>query len=349
MVAKNTRKLLAAVCLLLFVATGVQSPVGGREISSTAGFVELDDTVAEGAIQTDRSKARSLHVLSLNLNRLFDDIDDGNDEKILSSRQFHQRLQITASSLAERYKLPDVIALQEAENLNVLQQLAQEIRRHYSVSYRPVLIEGHDVSGIDVGYLVRSDLEIREFATLFAEKRLSFDDLPLFSRPPLYLEICRQQSCFALLNLHLRSMRGLNSDQRGDRVARKRRQQAETIAAWSDRWQKSAQRRSLLILGDFNALTPSDRHIDVTGTIRGNPDNRAARLPAKDLVDPDLVDLTLRIPASRRYSFVYRGRRQQLDYMFVNRDFDAGLQSIAFARIDRNLSDHAGLYARFVW
>ena len=305
--------------------------------------------VAAGPIEIDRSAARSLHVLSLNLNRLFDDVDDGNDEKVLSSKRFRQRLQITATAFADRFGLPDVIALQEVENQNVLQQLAAKIEHRYRVSYRAVLIEGQDVSGIDVGYLLRSDLEIRHSAALFSEMHLALDDTPLFSRPPLYLEFCRRQACFAFVNLHLRSMRGINSQNKGDRVARKRRLQAETIAAWTDRRQRSAISRSLLILGDFNALTPSDKHVDVTGILRGDPDNRSARLVARDLIEPDLLDLTHRIPKNRRYSFVYRGRKQQLDYIFVNRNFEARLESIAFARIDRDLSDHAGLYAYFTW
>ncbi len=88
------------------------------------------------------------------------------------------------------------------------------------------------------------------------------------------------------------------------------------------------------------------RNADDLATI---PDNRATRLPGKDLFDPDLIDLTLSIPAGRRYSFVFRGRNQQLDYMLVNHHFDAKLDAIAFASIERDLSDHAGLYAMFSW
>lgn len=349
MVAKDPRKPLGACLISLFIAIGSQAPVRGSDKPAPDAFIELDAVVAAGPVEIDRSAARSLHVLSLNLNRLFDDIDNGNDENVLSSRRFQQRLQITATAFSERFGMPDVIALQEVENQNVLQQLAAEARRRHGVSYRTVLIEGQDVSGIDVGYLVRSDLEIRHSAALFAEARLGFDDTALFSRPPLYLEICRRQACFALVNLHLRSMRGINSKNKGDRVARKRRQQAETIAAWTDRRQRSANVRSLLILGDFNALTPTDKHIDVAGTLRGAPDNRSTRLAARDLIEPDLVDLTYRIPKNQRYSFVYRGRRQQLDYIYASQHFEARLESIAFARIDRSLSDHAGLYARFAW
>ena len=101
-----------------------------------------------------------------------------------------------------------------------------------------------------------------------------------------------------------------------------------------------------MLLGDFNALTSTDKHVDVAGIIRGNPDNRSTRLKGRDLIELDLVDLTELIPSTERYSFIYRHRKQQLDYMFVNQSFAAEVKSIAFSRIDYHFSDHAGL---FVW
>ena len=62
----------------------------------------------------------------------------------------------------------------------------------------------------------------------------------------------------------------------------------------------------LLLLGDFNALTPADEHVDVAGILRGVPDNSRARLMARDVIDPDLIDLTRRIPARQRYSYIFR-------------------------------------------
>jgi predicted extracellular nuclease len=174
-------------------------------------------------------------------------------------------------------------------------------------------------------------------------------DQPLFTRPPLYLEACYIENCISLLNVHLRSMRGIDSRKKGERVRRKRLQQAETIAAWSNRFQQSRQGESLLLLGDFNALTPGDKHVDVAGIIRGNPDNSAVRLPARDLIEPDLVDLTELIPAPKRYSFIFRQKKQQLDYMFVNQSFGAEVETIAFSRIDYHFSDHGGLLAWFKW
>jgi len=152
-----------------------------------------------------------------------------------------------------------------------------------------------------------------------------------------------------LVNLHLRSMRGIDDARRGKRVVRKRLRQAETIALWTNRYQLENSDSLLMILGDFNALTPADKHVDVAGIIRGNPDNRRSQLTSGDLLNPDLVDLTRRIPAQRRYSYIFRQKKQQLDYMFANQALADTVETVAFATIDYSFSDHAGLLVRHRW
>ena len=347
MVKKSSPGSLGIALSLVLAAFTTQPNAESNQKSIPDAQIQHDAVTTETLFQVKRIKTNSVSVLTLNLNRLFDDIDNGNKEIVLTPKRFQKRLHITATAFAEQFHLPDILALQEVENLNVLEQIASIIQQRHHVSYQAVLVEGQDVSGIDVGYLLRDDLIIQHTEALFARERSNHYGAALFSRPPLYIEVCRRQNCFALLNLHLRSMRGINSRTKGDRVARKRRQQAETIAAWTNQWQQLSRVRSLLILGDFNALTPSDKHVDIAGTLLGDPDSDSTRLPARDLLDPDLIDLTRHIPKDRRYSFIYRGQRQQLDYMFVNQSFEFGLESIEYARIDRSLSDHAALYASF--
>jgi hypothetical protein len=293
--------------------------------------------------------AESLRILSQNMNRLFDDIDDGNNEKILSRGRFQQRVESAAGKFGDNFRLPHIIALQEVENLNVLRQIATEIRLRYSADYRLALLPGQDISGINLAFLVRQDLEIKKLEQLFRNTTFNLTGRPLFSRPPLYLEACMIEKCISLLNVHLRSMRGIESNHDGKRVTGKRLRQAESIATWSNQFQRSRAGASLLLLGDFNALTPTDKHVDVAGIIRGNPDNTTASLPGRDLVNPDLVDITQLITPAKRYSFIFRRKRQQLDYMFINQSFDADVKAIEFSRIDYHFSDHAGLLARFEW
>ena len=293
--------------------------------------------------------AESFSVLSQNMNRLFDDVDNGNREAIVSSAEFHRRIARAVRKFAEEYALPQVIALQEVENLNVLRQISSGIHQQYAIDYQPILIPGRDPSSINLAYLVRSDLSIRKTRQLFHNQWLPGDAGPLFSRPPLQLDACIRTRCLALVNLHLRSMRGINSADKGAGVARKRLRQVQTVARWVNQFQQANPDARLMLLGDFNALTPADRHVDVAGIILGNPDNSRARLASPDLVDPDLIDLTRQIPASRRYSYIFRQKKQQLDYLFGSEALATAVDRIRFGAIDYAFSDHAGLLAIFQW
>lgn len=301
------------------------------------------------ALTAQPAPADTLRILSQNMNRLFDDVDDGNDAAPVPAPVYRERVARAAEKFAADSSLPHLIALQEIENPRVLRHLADALYRRHALSYRPVMAAQPDGSPLRLGYLVHPRLTVTKTAQLFAERRLANDSGPLFSRPPLQLEACLAGRCVTVLNLHLRSMRGIDSAQHGDWVASKRHQQARAVATWIDAQQRADPAISLMVLGDFNALTPSDRHVDVAGIIRGDPDNAATRLDARDLVERDLVDLTRRIPPRRRYSYIYRRHRQQLDYLFASQALAPRLRDIRYHAIDFTFSDHAALSAGFRW
>jgi endonuclease/exonuclease/phosphatase family metal-dependent hydrolase len=283
------------------------------------------------------------------MNRFFDNVDDGKKEKVLSKAKFVRKVEIASSKIISQFDLPDILALQEIENRNVLSNIARLINARSGVRYQVVLLEGNDVSTINVAYLIRQKIKIKSVSQLFKTERLRFDQSILFSRPPLYLEACINADCLSLLNLHLRSMRGIRSNKKGKRVRLKRLEQASIIARWIENFQQSRPTSSLLVLGDFNGLTPSDPYVDIVGTILGRPDNLNTEHKATDWISKDLVDLTRTIPAPQRYSYIYRKKKQILDYMLINSNFAVKLQSIAFGQIDYDFSDHAALVADFNW
>ena len=291
----------------------------------------------------------SVRIVSQNLNRFFDNIDDGKNEKVYSNAKFYRKVETAATVIITQFALPDILALQEVENRNVLSKITRAVHARSGVRYQIVLLEGNDFSAINVAYLVKQKFQIRSVNQLFKRQQLEFDQSLLFSRPPLYLEVCNRSSCLSLLNLHLRSMRGIRSSSKGKRVRLKRLEQASIIARWIDEFQQLRPESSLLVLGDFNGLTPSDSYVDVVGTIRGKPDNSNNEKQAVDWIKNDLIDLTKNIPLSNRYSYIYRKKKQILDYMLVNSQFKPRLTHIAFSRINYDFSDHAGLLADLIW
>lgn len=289
-------------------------------------------------------------VVSQNMFRLYDDQGNGKKyETLLSTSKFNRRTKLASHKVINDFKLPDIIALQEVENLNTLNQIIRHIRQTAGVQYKAILKEGNDLSGINSGYLIKAKYHIKAIKQLFQNERLKLDDSYLFSRPPLFVQVCKQLNCISILNLHLRSMRGISRKPTGQWVSLKRLQQATAVARWIDEYQRTYPTDSLMVLGDFNALSPTDRYLDVVGTIRGIPDNRKTLLSSKDWIEDDLIDLTLRIPLDKRYSYIHRKNKQLVDYILVNKVFKPRLINIQLTRIDYGFSDHAGLIADFSW
>ncbi len=293
--------------------------------------------------------ANSIRIVSQNMNRFFDNVDDGNNEKVVSTARFNQKVKFASSSIINQFNLPDILALQEIENRNVLSKIAQQVNARSGIRYKVILLEGSDFSTINVAYLIKQEFKIKSVIQLFKTERLRHDQSLLFSRPPLYLEACIDAKCLSLLNLHLRSMRGIRSGAKAVRVRLKRLEQASIIARWVNDFQQTRPARPLLVLGDFNGLTPSDPYVDVVGTILGRPDNSKTEKQAADWISRDLIDLTKTIPARKRYSYIYHKKKQILDYMFASSNSGLNLQSIAFGEIDYGFSDHAALMADFGW
>jgi endonuclease/exonuclease/phosphatase family metal-dependent hydrolase len=300
----------------------------------------------------------SFRIVSQNMYRLFDDADNGKKyETVLSTKKFHKKVKLAAHKIITDFDLPDIMALQEVENINALNQIIHRIRQTSGVQYKAVLKEGNDLSGMDIGFLIKSEHQVKSVKQLYKKNTLARRDAngnarsnsPLFSRPPLLIEVCKQSHCVFILNLHLRSMRGIRAKSKGHRVRIKRLQQAIMIARWIDQHQYTHSGQSLMVLGDLNALSPPDEYIDVVGTIIGNPDNSNTQLSSEDLIQNDLVDLTQHIPRKKRYSFIHRKKKQVIDYMLVNQQFRLRLERIRFSEIDYLFSDHAGLIADFSW
>ena len=87
-------------------------------------------------------------------------------------------------------KLPDVMSVEEVETLPILQGLAQQLGDDYHVKYTAYLLPGHDPSGINVGFLVRSDrVHVVSVQQLAADETWVDDGATEFvhDHPPLLL------------------------------------------------------------------------------------------------------------------------------------------------------------------
>ena len=189
-----------------------------------------------------------LTVASFNLERFFDNVNDPLiGEPILTAAAYANRLNKASLAIRNVLRSPDVIGMIEIENLTVLQTLAAKINSDAVTAGQPnpnyvaYLVEGNDIGGIDVGFLIKSGrvnvVSVTQYGKneIFINPNNGQQEL-LNDRPPLVLNAtfnkpgCVTPYPFTVIANHLRSLNGIDDAVDGNRVRQKRRAQAEYLA-----------------------------------------------------------------------------------------------------------------------
>ncbi|MDH3432051.1 MAG: hypothetical protein OEQ14_18785, partial [Gammaproteobacteria bacterium] len=296
--------------------------------------------------QAVRSRDRAeLTIGSLNMFRLFDDVDDPadgpvdrqRDDQVVSTAEYAIRTAKFVDYILNVLDAPDVLGVQEVEKLGVLEDLAAAIAMaDPGVSYSAYLEEGNDVGTIDVGFLVRDTVAVDAITQIGKDEILAFDGSLLHDRPPLLLEGRSVNEGadypFAVMVLHNRSLGSIESPTDGERVRAKRLAQAQSVAAAVQALQDGNPDIRLVVAGDLNAFEFSDGYVDVLGQIRGEVNPLENLLSGDDLVDPNLINQVLSIGPEQRYSFVFRGTAQALDHALTSMALDESVRGFEYGR-----------------
>ena len=317
---------------------------------------------------------------SQNLQRFYDTVDDpGITDPVLTVAAFNNRLNKASLAIRNVLGTPDILGVEEMENLSTLQSLATKINNDAVAAsqpnpmYQAYLVEGNDVGGIDVGFLVKSVrvsvIDVTQFGltTTYINPNNGQPEL-LNDRPPLVLRATitpggLPQNVTVIVN-HLRSLSGLDNPVDGNRVRTKRQKQAEFLANLVQSRQMADAAEKIVLVGDFNAFEFNDGYVNVVPTIMGIgfPDNETVVSgDGADLVNPDLTNLGSTLPANQRYSYSFDGNAQELDHILITGNLLANFNSLAVGHFDANLpetdrnnanvpdriSDHDGLVAYF--
>jgi predicted extracellular nuclease len=281
---------------------------------------------------------------SLNLFRLFDDVDDApdtntlgelRDDEVVSAAEYDRRRAKFVAYILNVLDAPDVLGVQEAEKLGVLEELAADIAAaNPEVVYSAYLEEGNDIGTIDSGFLVRDTVEVDAVTQIGRDEIFDFDMSALHDRPPLLLE-GRVGGDFQIkvMVVHNRSLSGVEDPgSNGNRVRLKRLTQAQSIAATVQEMQANDPDVRLVVVGDFNAFEFTDGFVDAVGQIKGDFDPDQNLLSGPDLVDPDLLDQVLSIDAAARYSFIFGGSAQVLDHALTSMALDGSIRGFEYGR-----------------
>ncbi|MGI8561220.1 MAG: Calx-beta domain-containing protein [Luteimonas sp.] len=338
----------------------------------------------EGVLDSDCSAAQPRASLlpsedhatfaTYNLERFFDTTNDPSiGEPVLTAAAFERRLAKASLGIRDFMHAPDILGAVEVENLPTLQALADRINADAVAAGQPdpgyvaYLVEGNDVGGIDVGFLARAGevragtprVQVLDVVQQGKDTTWVFPGTGASSllndRPPLLLDAVvnfadGRQLPVTTIVVHQRSLGGIDSEvpagtsSNGDRVRRKRQQQAVFLAGLIDDLQSADAQRKIVVLGDFNAFEFNDGYADTMGTITGQPsqdDATAVSGDGVDLVEPDLYNLTLSLAPDERYSFVFDNTAQTLDHVLVNNAI------LASPLVDSMTLSHARINADF--
>lgn len=300
--------------------------------------------------------ADQFSVAGMNIENFFDDHDDPRiREDVVSPEAFARRLAKISMAVRDVMKMPDVIGIVEAENINALNRLAEKINADVVAAggsdpkYQAFLIEGNDGRGIDNGFLIKTSrvrvLETVQFGKNEKYKHpTSGQEMFMNDRPPLMMRLAigdgdKAIEFTAVVN-HMKSYSGYNDPRQQNNVRMKKRLQAEFLAKWLNDRQKANKDEKIILLGDFNSYQFSDGILDMMGTIKGTPAAKDAILNASpDLVETDLINLVELIAQGQQYSYTFDGNAQVLDHIVISQTLRSHVKGFGFARVNADFPE----------
>jgi uncharacterized protein len=321
-----------------------------EDATTTPGYVAptvSNNNLTFTAVPTQNSN--ELTIATYNLEHFYDDQQNGVGtpfEVVLTTPTYQGRLKKASMAIRNVLKMPDILGVEEAENLPTLQALASQINSdavtngQANPNYTAFLIEGNDVSGIDVGFLVNSNRVSNASVTQFFKTDMYNGSTLTFDRPPLLLAATASNGPtgaplpVVVIANHLKA---LPADDPTSASARLKRQaESQSLAQLIQNQQTANPGALVAVLGDLNSFEFSDGVNDVVGTLEGTPAaSNAVVLSNTAVVTPNLTELSgAYLPANQRYSYVEAGSAQQLDHILANPNLINRLTRFAIGHLD---------------
>jgi len=313
--------------------------------------------------------------------------------------EYNARVAKWTRQICDTLKAPIVLDIEEIENLAVARDLAAGILNGVhddtitpnppllapgcGVAYKPFVLPGNDVSGINIGILVRSDVVVSSVTQMYKGTQTnncsSNPPCGLNDRPPVLMRASWNGYNFALLAIYDRSLSGLG-DPAKPYIGPKRAEQAAQIASIAQAFQSggtlvgagNARQDEagvitqgpfdivgdaavpLFVAGDFNAYEFSDGYADVTGMIMGtavqannlywyNGDPANTDTPAYVVPTPALVDSGASAYKYARYSFNFSGMAQEIDHILLSQRAQHDFVSVSNAHGNSDVSEASSI------
>ncbi|MDQ2898166.1 MAG: hypothetical protein M3Y07_00005 [Acidobacteriota bacterium] len=142
--------------------------------------------------------AGELTIASFNMERFFDTVDDpATQDAVLTPTAFGNQLNKASLAIRDVLRSPDIIGVEEMENIATLQAVADKVNADSEGQcsiYDPFLVEGNDIGGINVGFLVKTSrvniVDVAQFGkdTTYIDPNTGQPAI-LNDRPPLLMRV----------------------------------------------------------------------------------------------------------------------------------------------------------------
>lgn len=298
-----------------------------------------------------------LTVAAFNLEHFYNSTgaDPGTSHAVLTPAAYANRLNKASLAVRNVLHTPDILAVEEVQNLTTLQDLANKINSDSTAAgqgnptYQAYLSLGNDISGINSGFLVKtpkvSVTSVTQYGKAATYTTSAGTQATLNDRPPLVLQATAKRTgsdsglpVIVMVN-HLRSLLDLDTSAT---VRAKREAQAEYAARLIQSFQQATPGANVISVGDYNAYQFSDGYVDTVGAIQGNPappDQVVVSSPR--LVDPTLTNLidTDLIAPDQKYSYSFGGNAQAIDHILVSKGMLGRATRLAFGRVDADFPE----------
>jgi predicted extracellular nuclease len=263
----------------------------------------------------------------------------------VSQAAYTRRLQKISLAIRTVLNTPDIVTLEEVENLSVANDIAAQINTDAGVAnlYTAYSTDNsnfytQDGTGISVGFLVKNSTVDSLSLTQIGQKEFFTPTSPtnpitLNDRPWLALSAgikrgtARDYPVTIVVN-HMKALSGVNSTT-STSTRQKKEFQAEEVAKYIQTLQAAGQH--VISGGDFNAFEFSDGYTDTLATYTNTnvlPATQVVQPGTAGLVTPPLKDLVLSLPANQRWSYVEDGNAQVLDHLVVTPELATGAQMV---------------------
>ncbi len=266
-------------------------------------------------------EAGQLRIGQLNAHNLFDTKDDpGTQEPVATRAEYKDHISKLATAIRDALGAPDIITMQEVENVKVLQDLVKHDAIK-ALGYTPLLREGTDPRGIDNAILYRNESVDLVQTMQIDPSRMNEADRgsKLFTRPPLAAQFLirgREQAARGVQSLwvignHFTSKLGQED------AALKRAEQASVVAKFAQGLQATDARTGVVISGDLNMERSEPEFAPLRQTEQG-----AA-----------LVDVTKALPWYKRFSWRDGRKHLQLDHVLVSKNLAKSVDSVKIPHV----------------